>query len=55
MAAGDTIPFQRADISDWGYVQDGKQKGSFTVCVLFRRMPSEEVERYRTDYGFECK
>jgi len=51
---GQTLTFARSDIADWGYVQDGKQKGSFTVCVLFKHMPEEEVQKYRRDYGFEC-
>ena len=51
---GQKISFRRADISDWGYVQNGKQKGSFTVCVVFKHMPAAEVQRYRDDYGFEC-
>lgn len=51
---GQRLDFQRDQISDWGYVQDGKQRGSFTVCVLFKRMPAAEVALYRRDYGFEC-
>lgn len=51
---GQTLTFKRADISDWGYAQDGKQKGSFTVCVMFKHMPVEEAKRYRQAYGFEC-
>jgi uncharacterized protein YegJ (DUF2314 family) len=52
---GQKLTFQRKDISDWGYVQDGKQKGSFTVCVVFKHMPPAEVQRYKDDYGFECR
>jgi uncharacterized protein YegJ (DUF2314 family) len=51
---GQRITFHRADVSDWGYVQNGKQKGSFTICVLLKRMPKEEAQRFRDDYGFEC-
>ena len=51
---GQRVSFSRADISDWGYAQDGKQKGSFTVCVLFKKMPAAEVKLYREQYGFEC-
>jgi uncharacterized protein YegJ (DUF2314 family) len=51
---GQTVSFQRTDISDWGYVQNGKQKGSFTVCVAFKHMPAAEVQKYKKDYGFEC-
>lgn len=52
---GQNISFQKSDISDWGYIQDGKQKGSFTVCVAFKHMPPAEVQKYRADYGFECE
>ena len=52
---GDVIRFTRSDISDWGYVLDGKQQGSYTVCVLFKHMAPAEVQKYRADYGFECK
>lgn len=54
VAYGDKISFSRADITDWGYILDGKQKGSFTVCVLFKHMPPAEVKQYRDDHGFEC-
>jgi uncharacterized protein YegJ (DUF2314 family) len=51
---GQQINFPRSDITDWGYIQDGKQKGSFTVCVMFKHMPAVEVDQYRKQYGFEC-
>ncbi len=51
---GQKLAFTRAEVTDWGYVQNGKQKGSFTVCVLFKHMPKEEADQYRRDYGFEC-
>ena len=54
VANGQSLSFTTADISDWGYVLNGKQIGSFTVCVLFKHMPKDEVEAYRRDYGFEC-
>ena len=51
---GQEISFKRADVSDWGYVQNGKQKGSYTVCALFKTMPANVVKQYRDDHGFEC-
>lgn len=51
---GQSVQFTRADVSDWGYVQGGKQKGSYTVCVMFKHMPAADAQRYRRDYGFEC-
>ena len=51
---GQAITFKRADVSDWGYALNGKQKGSFTVCALFKSMPAHVVKQYRDDHGFEC-
>lgn len=51
---GQAIRFSRVDISDWGYVKDGKQVGSFTVCALFKIMPKAQADAYRRDYGFTC-
>ena len=51
---GQTISFSRADISDWGYIKDGRQIGSFTVCVLFNKMPKEQADYYRKNHGFDC-
>lgn len=51
---GQQVTFQRKDISDWGYEHNGRQKGSFTVCAMFKHMPPAEVQKYRDDYGFEC-
>jgi uncharacterized protein YegJ (DUF2314 family) len=51
---GQAIRFARIDVSDWGYVKDGKQIGSYTVCVLFKTMPKTQADAYRKDYGFTC-
>jgi uncharacterized protein YegJ (DUF2314 family) len=51
---GQQFTFTRSQIADWGYTLRGKQRGSFTVCVLFKHMPAAEVQKYRDDYGFEC-
>lgn len=51
---GKVYAFKREEISDWGYEKDGKQMGSFTVCVLFKSMPADQVVRYKKDYGFTC-
>ena len=52
--SGQQFTFTRSQIADWGYSLRGKQRGSFTVCVLFKHMPAAEVQKYRDDYGFEC-
>ena len=51
---GDTVHFTRADIVDWGYTIQGKQKGSYTVCAMFKHMSAKEVKMYREHHGFEC-
>lgn len=54
VTAGKVYPFKREQVSDWGYVLDGKQIGSYTVCALFKTMPPELVARYKQDHGFVC-
>ncbi|MBN9552817.1 MAG: YegJ family protein [Alphaproteobacteria bacterium] len=51
---GQNIEFTRDDISDWGYTRNGRQVGSFTVCVMFKKMSKEEADYMRTQYGFDC-
>lgn len=50
----DEVRFERADITDWGYEMDGRQVGSFTVCVMFEHMRAEDVAAFR-DRGFDCE
>lgn len=52
---GKVYAFKRDQISDWGYQLNGKQIRSYTVCVLFKTMPRDEVARYKRDYGFVCE
>lgn len=51
---GQNIEFTRGDISDWGYTSGGRQIGSFTVCVMFKKMSKEEADYMRDKYGFDC-
>jgi uncharacterized protein YegJ (DUF2314 family) len=51
---GQNIEFGRDDISDWGYMRNGRQVGSFTVCVMLTRMSKEDAEEMRQQYGFDC-
>lgn len=51
---GQVVQFKRARISDWGYVRNGRQVGSFTVCVLMTKVPQAEADRYRREFGFDC-
>ena len=54
VVAGQELEFTRNDISDWGCTKNGRQIGSFTVCVLFKTMAQEEADYYRQNYGFDC-
>lgn len=51
---GQQLRFGREQITDWGYLKNGRQVGNFTVCALFKQMPAEQVEFYRTQHGFDC-
>jgi uncharacterized protein YegJ (DUF2314 family) len=51
---GQRIGFAREEISDWGYVRNGRQVGSFTVGVLMKKVPKEQAEYYRKNHGFDC-
>ena len=51
---GQNIEFTRDDISDWGYTMNGHQVGSFTVCVMFKKMSKDEADHMRAQYGFDC-
>ncbi|WP_352961290.1 DUF2314 domain-containing protein [Mesorhizobium sp. M1393] len=46
---GQDIEFTRDDISDWGYTKNGRQVGSFTVCVMLKKMPREDVDSLRNN------
>jgi uncharacterized protein YegJ (DUF2314 family) len=49
-----TIRFTREQVSDWGYRRNGREVGSFTVCVLLGRMPPAQAEQIRRENGFDC-
>lgn len=51
---GQDIEFTRDDVSDWGYTKNGRQVGSFTVCVMLKKMPKEDADYLRNNYGFDC-
>jgi uncharacterized protein YegJ (DUF2314 family) len=51
---GQFIKFSRDDISDWGYTRNGHQVGSFTVCVMLKKMSKQDADYMRSNYGFDC-
>ena len=44
---GDHIHIQEQDISDWGYVRNGKMFGKYTLRVILNRLPPQEAAKYR--------
>ncbi len=44
---GQYIKFSRDDISDWGYTRNGHQVGSFTVCVMLKKMSKQDADYVR--------
>lgn len=54
MKYGEVYAFRESQITDWGYVLNSKQVGSYTVCVLFQTMDKKVVEKYKKDHGFLC-
>ncbi len=44
---GQLIAIPEADISDWMYMRDGKMVGNYTLRVLFKSMPANEVKQYK--------
>ena len=51
---GQTVRFGREEIVDWGFINQGRQIGSFTVCVAFRRIPKQQADYFRENNGFDC-
>jgi uncharacterized protein YegJ (DUF2314 family) len=45
--SGQRVLISEADISDWFYFRDEKMVGNYTLRVLFREMPPDEVNRYK--------
>ncbi|WP_436250863.1 DUF2314 domain-containing protein [Mesorhizobium amorphae] len=43
-----------ARISDWGYTRNGHQVGSFTVCVMLKKMSKQDADYVRSNYRFDC-
>jgi uncharacterized protein YegJ (DUF2314 family) len=51
---GDRVEFEKSDIFDWLYTDDGKVKGNYTACPLLLAGPKEQLEEYRVKYGIIC-
>ena len=51
---GDRVEFEKSDIFDWLYIENGKIVGNYTVCPLLLAGPKEQLEEYRVKYGIVC-
>ena len=51
---GQQLRFTKEQITDWGYLKNDRQVGSFTICALFKDMPVEQADYYRKHHGFDC-
>ncbi|MBY5524050.1 YegJ family protein [Rhizobium leguminosarum] len=51
---GDRVEFEKSDIFDWLYIENGKMKGNYTVCPLLLAGPKEQLEQYREILGIAC-
>ena len=51
---GQVVRFTRKEVVDWGFVNLDRQIGSFTVCVMFKRIPKQQADYFREFNGFDC-
>ena len=51
---GQVVRFTRKEVVDWGFVNRGRQIGSFTACVMFNRIPKQQADYFREHNGFDC-
>jgi uncharacterized protein YegJ (DUF2314 family) len=51
---GQTISFEKSDIVDWLYFENGKMKGNYTACPALLHGPKEVLEQMRRQFGITC-
>jgi uncharacterized protein YegJ (DUF2314 family) len=51
---GQSFDFSEGEIVDWLYVDGGRMKGNYTVCVILKREPKEQAEAAKKRFGLEC-
>lgn len=52
---GQQIAFQRADIGDWMYLQDGRMMGNYTACALIAKEDRQAREQFERKFGLDCR
>lgn len=50
----DRVEFEKSDIFDWMYIENGKVKGNYTACPLLLAGPKDQLQQYRDIYGIVC-
>lgn len=51
---GQAITFKEEEIVDWLYQDAGAMRGNFTACVLLKREPPAEAEKFMKQLGLRC-
>jgi uncharacterized protein YegJ (DUF2314 family) len=51
---GQALAFSEKEIVDWLYVDGGKMKGNYTVCVLLKHESKADAEAAKARFGLEC-
>jgi uncharacterized protein YegJ (DUF2314 family) len=51
---GQTIAFDRQDIVDWMYKDNGRMKGNYTACAILKSAPKDDVEAFQKEFGLVC-
>lgn len=51
---GQTITFREDEIVDWLYQDASAMRGNFTACVLLKREPRDEAEKFMKQLGLRC-
>ena len=54
---GQQVSFKRAQIVDWMYIDEGKQRmmGNFTACALLTKESVEEAAAFKKQWGLRCE
>ena len=52
---GDPIKFNKQNISDWMYTENGKLRGGFTIKVTYSRMTLKEKAKFDTAFVFKME
>ncbi|CAN5740290.1 DUF2314 domain-containing protein [soil metagenome] len=44
---GQKVTVKKSEIADWLYTRNGKMYGNYTLRVLLKKLPADEVAKYR--------